>query len=186
MASEFVVIKPEVETAPGFIETTRGRLRILWKRAKEEHATPRAIGWAVAIGVFAGCTPALGVHGWVALGLATLLKKNRMWTWIGSRVSNIFVLPWIVLAEIQVAHRVRTGAWVPVTVDDVFDRAPELLLDWCLGTIPVGVGLGILLGLFAFAVASYRVTRAERRRKLAPPPPRSSEPPPSTSPDPTP
>jgi uncharacterized protein len=170
---------------PGFVEMARGRLRILWKRVKEEHATPRDIAWAVAIGVFAGCTPALGVHGWVAIGLATLFKKNRMWTWIGSRISNVVVLPWIVLVEIQVAHRLRTGAWVSLTAANVVDRAPELLLDWCLGTIPVGIGLGAVFGLLAWAIASYRFTRAERRRKLAPPPPPSSEPPPSTSPDPT-
>jgi uncharacterized protein (DUF2062 family) len=171
---------------PGFIEMARGRLRILWTRVKEEHATPPAIAWAVAIGVFSGCTPAVGFHGWVAVGFATLFKKNRMWSWIGSRISNIVILPWIILAEIQIAHRVRTGDWVALTVDNVVDRAPELLLDWCLGTIPVGIALSVLLGLLAFAIASYRFKRTERRRKLAPPPPPSSEPPPSGSPDPTP
>jgi uncharacterized protein (DUF2062 family) len=168
--------KPHPEPArPGFVERARGRLRILWTRLKEEHATPREIGWAVAIGVFAGCTPAIGVHGWVALALATLFKKNRMWTWIGSRISNVIVLPWIVLVEIQISHRLRTGEWVHLNVDNAVETAQKLLLDWCLGTIPVGAALGALFGMIAFAIARYRLTR----RRLAPPPPPSSESPPS-------
>lgn len=175
-------------TKAGVVERARSQLRLLWKRAQEEHASPRDIGWAVAIGVFAGCTPGIGIHGWIALGLATLFRKNRLWTWIGSRISNMFVLPWIILLEIQVAHRVRTGAWVTVAIDDVLDRAQELLLDWCLGTFPVGFALGAVFGLLAFAIARYRARRADERddvrprdepRTLAPRRERSSEPPPS-------
>ena len=43
------------------------KIKRLWKLAKSERASPREIGWAVAIGAFAGCTPAVGVHGRLAM-----------------------------------------------------------------------------------------------------------------------
>ncbi len=132
------------------------RLRTLWALAKSERATPREIGWAVAIGTFAGCTPAVGVHGPLAVGLATLFKKNRLFAWLGSRVSNIVVLPFIVLAEVQVSHFVRTGTTVDIDRKRALEQAGELLLDWCLGTIPVGTALALIMGLIAWALATRR------------------------------
>ena len=85
------------------------RIKRLWSLAKSERASPREIGWAVAIGAFAGCTPAIGFHGGLALALATLFKKNRLFAWLGSRISNMVFLPFIVIAEVQVAHYARTG-----------------------------------------------------------------------------
>lgn len=128
-----------------------------------EHATPREIGWAVGIGAFAGCTPALGFHGALAVGLATLFRKSRLFAYLGSRISNMVFLPFIALAAIQVSHRARTGAWVDVDSKHVLEQFWSLLLDWCLGTIPVGLLIGIVTGMLSWALATAR----ERRRSLA-------------------
>lgn len=129
------------------------RARALWLLVRNEHATPREIGRAVAVGVFSGCTPAIGFHGWMALGLATLLRLNRLWAFLGSRVSMFFILPWIALAEVEVAHRLRTGAWAAVTVDTVLHEAPTLLVDWLIGAALLGTLLAAALGFVAYAVA---------------------------------
>jgi len=143
------------------------KLKLLWLLARSERATPREIGWAVAIGAFAGCTPAVGVHGPLAMGLATLARKNRLFAWLGSRISNIFFLPFIALAEVQVSHRIRTGAFVDLTRENILSEAPHLLLDWCLGTFPVGIAFGILLGLSAYAFAHRRDTRRAKAAAAA-------------------
>ncbi|MBS2013422.1 MAG: DUF2062 domain-containing protein [Deltaproteobacteria bacterium] len=160
------------------------KIKLLWKLAKSERASPREIAWAVAIGAFAGCTPAVGVHGPLALGLATLFKKNRLFAWLGSRVSNMVFLPFIALAEVQVAHRVRTGAWLDIDRHNAIDRAGELLLDWCLGTIPVGLAIAALTGMMAWGLAHRRDRRRAREAKEAlegpPTPPPAALPPPSS------
>ncbi len=154
-----------------------GRLVALWQRAKSEHATPREIGMAVAIGAFVGCTPLIGLHIWIALGLATLFRLNRLFAFLGSRVSNSLILAWVVLAEIELAHRVRTGAFIPLTARDAIAQGRGLLLDWCLGAVPVGIVVGVVVGGLAYAVAFLRDRRATRRT-LAEALRRSSESPP--------
>ncbi|WP_169928296.1 DUF2062 domain-containing protein [Labilithrix luteola] len=145
------------------------KLLRLWALAKSERAAPRDIGWAVFIGAFVGCTPAVGVHGVLALGCATLFRKNRLFAYLGSRISNMVFLPFIALAEVQIAHRIRTGAWATIERQNVLDDAPRLLLDWCLGTIPVGIAIGGALGVFAWGWAARREAREKRRPALPEP-----------------
>jgi uncharacterized protein len=139
------------------------KIKLLWKLAKSERATPREIFWAVFVGVFAGCTPAVGVHGPLALGMATLFKKNRLFAWLGSRISNMFFLPFIAIAAVQISHRFREGKWLVLDRATVVDQVGELLLDWCIGMFPVGFALGAVVGGGAYWFAARR----DRRRAAA-------------------
>jgi uncharacterized protein (DUF2062 family) len=125
----------------------------LWDRAKNEHSTPYELGWAIGVGVFAGCTPFFGFHMWVALALATLLRLNRLWAFVGSRVSFTPLFAFITFCEIESAHLLRFRSWAPLTPHDALDHGKELLGDWFLGTILVGGLLGAALGLAASLVA---------------------------------
>ena len=152
------------------------KLKTLWALAKSERATPGQIFWAVFIGAFAGSTPALGFHGPLSLALATLFRKNRLFAWLGSRISNMVFLPFIITSEIEVARFARTGAWVTLDRATILDEAPRLALDWCLGTIPVGIVIGVLTALPAYAFAVRRDRRLTRRLPAEPPAPSSGSP----------
>jgi uncharacterized protein (DUF2062 family) len=136
------------------------KLRALWALAKNERASPKQIGWAVGVGCFVGFSPALGLHGVIALGFATVLKLNRLFCWIGSRSSNMFIIPFTTYAEVEVAHLLRTGSWVAIDREHILEQAEEMVLDWFLGMIPVGLPISAAIGLLAFAWARRR----ERRR----------------------
>jgi uncharacterized protein (DUF2062 family) len=151
------------------------RARDLGLQALREHTTPRELAFSVGLGVLIGCTPFIGFHIWIALGLATLFRLNRVWAMVGSRVSFFLVFPWIVLAEIQLAHRVRTGHWAPITAREVMDHRGEYLLDWSLGVVPVGLALALAVGSLAYLVARWR-TLTPRMPSPAPPPSSGSPP----------
>ncbi|HXN30316.1 MAG TPA: DUF2062 domain-containing protein [Polyangiaceae bacterium] len=166
----------------------------LWERARSERSTPREIGWSVAVGVFSGCTPLLGLHLWIALALATLLRLNRLWAVLGSRISFTPLFAGITFCEIESAHRLRAGAWVPLSPDNAVTHGKELLGDWLLGTVLLGSALAAVVGVSAYLCARRWQATATRR----PPAPRSSTPstrpaprrrssesPPSTPPAPT-
>jgi uncharacterized protein (DUF2062 family) len=159
------------------------RTRDLWERAKREHSTPREVGWSVAVGVFSGCTPFIGAHMWIALGLATVLRLNRLWAFLGSRVSSNVLFVWISFAEIELAHRARTGEWAPVQPEQVLEHGRQLFGDWLLGAAVLGAALAAALGLTAYLAAK----RWQRVRPHTPDEPRppSSESPPSAPPAPT-
>ncbi len=170
------------------------KIKRLWNGALSERASPREIGWAVALGAFVGCTPAVGLRPWIAVALATIFRFNRLFAYLGSHTSNIALMPFIALAEVQVSHRLRTGAWMDIDRAHIVDQAPSLLLDWCLGTIPVGLTVAGLLGLLGYALARRRDARKRRASELAeatrddpepastPPTPSGLQPPSSGSP----
>lgn len=138
------------------LESARARLRALWTLVRTERAEPRQIGVAVGVGVFVGLSPAIGFHGGLAIAAATLLRDNRLFCFVGSRISNPLVGPFLVFAQIQAAHRVRTGAFIALTVRELADHARTLLLDWLLGMLVFGAPLSIVLGLAAARWARSR------------------------------
>jgi uncharacterized protein (DUF2062 family) len=119
---------------------------------------------AVGVGVFCSSTPFLGFHIWMALALATALRLNRLWAAVGSRASPPPILALLAFSQVQIAHRLRTGAWVPLAVHDVLAHSGELILDWLLGTPLVGGAYAVALGAVAYFVA-------RRRAELTPPAP---------------
>lgn len=152
------------------------RTKSLWRAAKAERASPRETFWAVFVGTFVGCSPALGLHGLLALAAATALRLNRLYAWLGSRVCNAVTLPFVALAEIQLAHRVREGAFLALDRHAVLARGPELLLDWTLGSVPVGAALGAALGGLGWALARRRERLSGGTPPAAPPPSSGSTP----------
>jgi uncharacterized protein (DUF2062 family) len=126
--------------------------RELWERAKREPSSPRQIAFSVAVGAFTACTPFLGFHLGIAVVLATLFRLNRPWAMIASRTPPpLFVA--ITFAEIELAHRLRTGRWAPIGLHSALAQARELTIDWAWGTLIVGVPLAALIGLLAWAIA---------------------------------
>jgi len=137
--------------------------RELWERAKREPSSPREIALSVAVGAFTACTPFLGFHLGIAVALATLLRLNRPWAMIASRTPPPLFLA-ITFAEVELAHRLRTGRWAPIELHGALAQARDLGIDWAVGTLIVGVPFAALLGLTALAIAR----RWERLNPRAP------------------
>lgn len=138
----------------------------------------------MGVGVLTGCTPFFSLHIVLALAVATLLRLNRLWAFVGSRCSILPMFALIGFCEVETAHRLRTGAWAPLSPREIVAHRWELMSDWLIGTAVVGSGLALLAGFVAYAVArSWE--RAVTKRTLAGSPPRSSESPPSAPPAPS-
>ena len=72
------------------VRRTRVALRMLLRRLVHLNATPRQVALGMAIGVFIGCTPLLGLQIILALLLATWLRANRIAAIAGTWISNMF------------------------------------------------------------------------------------------------
>jgi uncharacterized protein (DUF2062 family) len=154
------------------LATVAARLRALWVLAKRERASPREIGWAIGVGVFIAFCPFVGFHLGIAFVAATLLRLNRLWTMLGSRASAAPLLVTVAFLEIEVAHRLRTGAWARIALADILPHGRELLLDWVIGTPLVATPLAVIAGFVAY-VAARRWHRVRANTPDAPRPPSS-------------
>jgi uncharacterized protein (DUF2062 family) len=162
------------------LASPRARLRALWDLARRERSSPHQTALSIAIGTFAAFTPFIGLHMWIALGLATLLRLNRLWAFLASRVSIAPVFATVAFAEIEAAHRLRTGTWLPLAPTDVLGHARELMLDWLLGTPLVGGALAACAGGITYVVARRVATTRAAALTHTPgelPPPSSESPP---------
>ena len=135
----------------------------LWERLKNEPTTPREIGWAIAVGVFAGCTPFVGLHMLIAIAIATVFRLHRLWAFAGSRISFAPLFAAITFCEIEGAHRLRRGSWLPLSRDDAVRHGADLMADWILGAALLGSVLAAVLGFAAYVGARVWQTSARRR-----------------------
>ncbi len=172
---------PQAETAVSSRVSSRvfallGGARALFERARREQASPHKIALSVGVGVFAACTPLWGFHMWIALGLATLLRLNRLWAFLASRLSFAPVFLWVTFCEIEVAQRLRTGAWAVLAPKEALAHGPELLADWVLGAGIVGGALGALAGIATYPLALSWRRRAGALRPISESPPSAPRP----------
>ena len=114
----------------------RARSRDLWRAARRrEHSTPargRLVGRpsASSAGARRSSASTCGSR-WAA---ATVLRLNRLWAFLGSRVSIAPLSCGSRSARSSWRHRLRTGAWVPHRAADVLVARAELFGDWLVGT----------------------------------------------------
>ncbi len=137
----------------------RQDVRGVWRAAVGPTRDPRALARGVAAGLLVAPTPVLGLHTWMALGLAAALRANRPAALLASNLSN--PLTFLPLALLDV----RLGTWLlgrpmPDLVSGALARAQlgEALLTAWLGAIALGVAL---------AAAGYPAALAVARRRLA-------------------
>jgi uncharacterized protein (DUF2062 family) len=129
-----------------------------------ERATPRELTFAVALGVFLGAVPLIACHTLAILVAAALLRLNRV---VAVAASQLCMPPIVPAVCIEVGHLLRCGRFLTLEgVREVGNASfvqlgymgLQCLWDWCIGSLPVGVGLALLLGS-----ATYVTARALQR-----------------------
>ena len=100
---------------------------------------------AVGLGIFIGCLPLWGVHLAICVLVGRLLHLSRLKMYLAANISNPLVLPFLLLAQIQVGRFARRGDFYELTLQDMRLTPPWLFgADLAVGSLIVGVGLGVL------------------------------------------
>lgn len=123
-----------------------------------EHLSPNAIGLAIGIGVFLGSLPIYGVHLFACIAVARWLKLNQALVYTAANISNPFFAPFLISGQIAIGEWLRHGSLqamgqglVEGTFWTMAQHAPDLFVSCLLGSVVLGVGLG--LGFAATVVA---------------------------------
>lgn len=117
-----------------------------WARLLHEPGRPGRTATAFGLGAAVGATPVLGVHTWLAAGIAALLRLPPGSSVLGSNLSNPLTILPITILEI------RVGSWVlgrPLpsleSISSFEDLIPYIGAAW-VGTGPVALAMGSLAG----------------------------------------
>lgn len=141
------------------------RLAELLYRLRTEGDTPLLQSLSVATGVLVGCLPVYGLHLPLCIGLGRLLGLSRLTMYLAANLNNPLVGPLLVYAEIQAGSFLRRGSFYPLSLAALREvRLADCLVDLALGSVAVGVTLGLLAGVAAYAV--LREGGERRFRKL--------------------
>ncbi len=141
-------------------ELTKG-LRDLLYRLRTEGTSPREQAIAVALGAFIGCTPLYGLHLFLCIVFARLLRVNPALAYLASHVSLPGVWPFLTLAELETGRRLRGESYLRVHLNSLREIGwRQAGIDLTLGSLVIGGVVAAILGLFTLW--------ATRKRQLNP------------------
>jgi len=125
----------------------------LIKRLLAEHASPRSLGAAAAMGVLIGASPLIGVHTFLVYYLARRLSLNRI---MALGTNQLCMPPLVPALCIEVGYYVRHGEFLTeVSLRTLGREALERFWEWLIGACVVGPVLAAALGGAVWIVAAY-------------------------------
>lgn len=144
------------------------------KRVLRLTATPHAIAAGVAAGVFASFTPFVGFHFVIAAAIAWIIGGNVIASAFGTAIGNPLTFPFIWGATLQAGRFILHAPHNPgdeVRVGSMlrhleFSQLWEpLLKPMTVGSIPIGIGVGICF--YLLTRQATQTVREQRRKRLA-------------------
>ena len=137
-------------------------------RLRGGELTPARAAASVAVGLAVGVTPLYGLHFWIVVAVCVPLRLDAALAYLAANISLPFVIPFILLAEVELGSLVRTGHALGVTAADAKARAfGELAKEVAVGTLVLAPMMAVLGGAVTWGVATVSARRA-RRKSLTP------------------
>jgi uncharacterized protein (DUF2062 family)/SAM-dependent methyltransferase len=133
----------------------REELRRAFRELRGGRLSPARGAAAVALGLFVGCQPIFGCHLPVIVVLCLWLRLDALIAYVAANISNPFVAPAILTAEVQLGSFLRTGE--RLCFEHALTRAGafgHFAGDLAIGAPLVGLSLAAAGGALTFAVLS--------------------------------
>ena len=146
-----------------------------YNRFLKLRGSPRQASLGMALGVFVGMTPFLGLHTVMAVALASLFKWSKVTAAIGVLITNPLTAPIIYPLTYRLGAML-TGFSEPIqwsrllepgAVIDLMKNSPMIMIDMLVGGILVGLPLSIVIYFITHSVVSKAKKRLEIKRAQA-------------------
>jgi uncharacterized protein (DUF2062 family) len=133
---------------------------------RTEAQTPLLQALSVGTGVLIGCFPIYGLHFGACVLVNRLFRLNLIKMYLATNINNPFSAPFLVYLEIQIGAYLRQGRIYEHTLENARTLLlRDFFLDIVLGSLTVGVFLGVLFAALTF-VAVRQINRAPGMARL--------------------
>lgn len=139
----------------------------LWHRLMRLSASPHQVAAGAAAGAFAAFSPLIGLHVFIGLGLAWILRGNLVAAAIATLVANPLTLPIMLTADYELGRLLLGGSGSDTGASDVAVETLALAHLWpLLGPMLAGWAvLGIAGAAVTYACVRPAVQRVRSRRR---------------------
>jgi uncharacterized protein (DUF2062 family)/2-polyprenyl-3-methyl-5-hydroxy-6-metoxy-1,4-benzoquinol methylase len=135
------------------LDVTSRLRRVAWELRTEGAGSAREAA-AIGLGVFIGCSPLYGFHLLLCWVVGWCGGLNRLKMYLAANISNPFMAPLLILAELQTGAWFRRNQLHALTLDSVRNVAPwSFGADLIVGSLVIGGVLGVLSGTATYFVA---------------------------------
>jgi uncharacterized protein len=150
-----------------FKERLKRSLAKIYQRFLKLRGDPHAIAMGLALGVFVGMSPLMGLHSVIAITVAAVFKWSKIATLIGVFVTNPLTAPVIypltyTLGATILGNPVTIGSSGGLNLSDIFQSSSTVLTNLFVG----GGIIGLAGGAFSYAIALRTIRRYRQRRAL--------------------
>lgn len=138
----------------------------IYQRFLKLRGDPHAIAMGLALGVFVGMSPLMGLHSVIAVTAAAVFKWSKVAAILGVFVTNPLTAPVIypltyTLGATVLGNPVSLGASGGLNLGDLFHSSPLVLTNLFVG----GGIVGLAGGAVSYFVANRAIRRYRKRRQ---------------------
>jgi uncharacterized protein (DUF2062 family) len=139
----------------------------IYRRFLKLRGDPHAIAMGLALGVFVGMSPLMGLHSVIAITVAAVFKWSKVAAILGVFVTNPLTAPVIypltyTLGAAVLGNPINLAASGGLNLGDLFHSSPQVLTNLFVG----GGIVGLAGGAISYFVANRAIRRYRRRRRL--------------------
>jgi uncharacterized protein (DUF2062 family) len=125
----------------------------MFHRLRTEGDGPVRETAAFSLGVFIGCLPLYGLHLLICWTVGFALGLNRLKMYLAANISNPFVAPWLIFAEVQMGAWLRRGSFHSLSRQTIMSTGIGVFgMDAVVGSVFVGGVLAVLAGAGTYAL----------------------------------
>ncbi|HEY5999207.1 MAG TPA: DUF2062 domain-containing protein [bacterium] len=116
----------------------------LVRRLLAEHATPRSLAAAAALGMFVGALPVIGLHTLLVYALARRLRLNRL---MALGANQLGMPPFVPALCIETGYYLRHGEFLTeISMRTLGREALDRFWEWLIGAFTLGPVLALTVG----------------------------------------
>ncbi len=100
--------------------------------------SPNEIASAIAIGIFIGCTPFIGIHTLLAIFVASMLRLNTFVVIMGTQISNPISLPFQLFISAEIGSLILNGHFLHLNFSKDINYVNHYIAPIFIGSFFIG------------------------------------------------